>query len=244
MANKNELSSIHHFNAYSRDEWVKQKAATVPAGSKVLDAGAGTCPYRHLFTHCEYITQDFKKYEGYADKYGQIDIVSSIDNIPVEDNSFDVILCTEVFEHVPEPIAALKELSRVLKQGGRLFLTAPLGSGLHQLPYHYYGGFTPEWYKHFFAECQLHIKEITPNGGFFKHLAQECARVVWLFDKHRHLHGNKAEQIILPIFKEVLPRYLYALDEECFIEEFTVGYHVVGRKRMENEEVEMNESES
>lgn len=73
-------------------------------------------------------------------------------------------------------MAALKELARILKPGGRLFLTAPLGSGLHQLPYHFYGGFTPEWYKHYFAKNKLDIVEITPNGGFFKHLAQECGK--------------------------------------------------------------------
>jgi len=112
-----------------------------------------------------------------------------------------------------------------LKPGGRLFLTAPLGSGLHQLPYHFYGGFTPEWYKYFLPKFGLQVIEITPNGGFFKLLAQECARVAWTFDKHKHLHGEHAD-FVHQLFNELLPRYLFALDEKCFIDQFTVGYHV------------------
>jgi ubiquinone/menaquinone biosynthesis C-methylase UbiE len=224
------LTSIHHFNPYTRDAWVKRKAATVAPGSKVLDAGAGTCQYRHLFNHCEYKAQDFMQYDGFRSRYGKMDFVSPIDQIPVEDCYFDAILCTEVLEHVPEPIAAIRELSRILKPGGRIFVTAPLGSGLHQRPYHFYGGYTPEWYGRFFSQFQLELVEITPNGGFFKHLAQECARVAWTFEKHRHLHGDKADEMFT-LFNETLPTYLYHLDDKCFIEDFTVGYHVEGRKQ-------------
>jgi len=159
----------------------------------------------------------------------EIDYVSDITNIPVADESFDVIICTEVLEHVPEPIEALREMSRILKRGGSIFVTAPLGSGLHQLPYHYYGGLSPQWYRHFFPKFGLQLKEISPNGGFFKLLAQECARVAWTLPQHQHLHGNNVE-FIRNLFKEWLPRYLFALDEKCFIDQFTVGYHVEAEK--------------
>jgi len=151
--------------------------------------------------------------------------VSDITAIPVPDGTFDVVLCTEVLEHVPEPIEALREFSRILKPGGRLLLTAPLGSGLHQLPYHYYGGYTPEWYKYVAQKFGLNIVELVPNGGFFKLLAQESARVAWTMQQHRHLHGANVE-FIQHLFGEWIPRYLFALEEKCFIDQFTVGYHV------------------
>ena len=47
-----------------------------------------------------------------------IDFVSDLLNIPVPDKSYDVILCTEVIEHVPDPISAINEISRILKSGG------------------------------------------------------------------------------------------------------------------------------
>jgi SAM-dependent methyltransferase len=195
--------------------------------------GAGTCLYREDFAHCSYETHDFMQYDGYKNNqegiYGKIDYISDIKAIPVSSESFDAILCTEVLEHVPEPIEALREISRILKPGGLLFITSPLGSGLHQLPYHFYGGFTPSWYRHFLEKFGLTIREITPNGGFFKLLAQECARVAWTMEQHGHVHGMN-KQAIGTLFGELLPRFLFALDEKCFIEQFTVGYHVEAAK--------------
>lgn len=223
------LEEIHDFNQRNRNDWVRAKARSLPSGSRVLDVGAGTCLYREDFAHCVYETQDFMQYEGYLDEregsYGRIDYVSDIKAIPVPEASFDAILCTEVLEHVPEPIDALREMSRILKPGGRLFLTAPLGAGLHQLPYHFYGGFTPSWYRHFGERFGLTITEITPNGGFFKLLAQECARVSWRMREDEHLYGDNKEAVGI-LFGTLLPRFLFALDEERLIDQFTVGYHV------------------
>jgi len=227
------LDEIHGFNKRTRDRWVISKAKTIPAGRRVLDIGAGTCPYRPLFAHCDYKTHDFKKYKGIKQnnttEYGKIDYESDITSIPVPDQSFDVILCTEVLEHVPEPIEALREMARILRRNGRLLITAPLGSGLHQTPYHYYGGYTPQWYQHFLPKFGLQVKEFSPNGGFFKLLAQECTRLTWTLPQHKHLHGNNVE-LIRQLFGEWLPRYLYALDEKCFIDQFTVGYHIEAEK--------------
>src|SRR5258708_19124467 len=72
-----------------------------------------------------------------------MDVVSEAHAIPVCDASFDAIVCTEVLEHVPEPIAVVREFGRIVAPGGRLILTAPLGSGIHQEPYHFYGGVNP-----------------------------------------------------------------------------------------------------
>ena len=64
-----------------------------------------------------------------------MDYVCDITDIPVSDDSFDVIICTEVLEHVPEPIKVIKEFSRILRKNGKMFITAPLGCGIHQEPY-------------------------------------------------------------------------------------------------------------
>ena len=152
--------------AWLRDVWVKAEAAQLPSGSRVLDAGAGACKYRPYFAHCRYETQDFCQYEGELVKYLQpIDYVSEITKIPLPDASFDAILCTEVFEHVVDPMAVVAEFSRLLKPGGKLLLTAPLGSCLHMEPYHYYGGFTHYWYSYWLPFHGFTVDSIVPQGG-------------------------------------------------------------------------------
>jgi ubiquinone/menaquinone biosynthesis C-methylase UbiE len=220
------------FNARTRDEWVEDRAKSVESGSRVLDVGAGTAPYRELFSHCKYETQDFSQYEGYKGPEGQyahIDFVSDITRIPVPNASYDVILCTEVLEHVPRPIEALQEMVRITKPGGRLFLTAPLGSGLHQEPYHFYGGYTDHWYRKFLTEFNCEIVSITTNHGFFAHLAQECARFSWTFEKHKAEHGDYSEELH-QLMGDILPRYFFQLDSTVSMKEFTVGFHVEAKR--------------
>jgi len=228
------IDDIINFGAYTRDAWVAEKAATLTPGLRVLDVGAGQCPYRSLFSHCDYKAQDFAQYKGTTSgsqveswNYGKINFVSDITSIPVSNASFDVILCTEVLEHVPKPIDTLQELSRILVPGGRMFLTAPLGCGLHQQPYHFYGGYTPHFYKKFLADFNFEIIEIKPIGGLMKHVGQETHRVGRILTEKAPKRLSLLEKYILMNW---LPRYLSKLDDKIFVEEFTVGYLVEARK--------------
>ena len=153
-----------------QDEWVINQLSKIKKNSLLLDVGAGGCRYKDYCAHLYYESQDFcKVYEknlgGY--KYAEHNYVCDILNIPVGDSKYDAILCTEVLEHVPEPIKVVFELSRLLKPGGKLILTAPLCSGLHQKPFHFYGGYTPYWYEKFLSEAGFHKIICANSGGFF-----------------------------------------------------------------------------
>jgi ubiquinone/menaquinone biosynthesis C-methylase UbiE len=49
-------------------------------------------------------------------------IVGDVEKMPYENNSFDCICCSSSFHHYPDPLKSLKEINRVLKNGGRFIL--------------------------------------------------------------------------------------------------------------------------
>jgi len=203
----------------------------VPLGARVLDVGAGACRYAYLFAHCRYVAMDVAMAAGAVRR---LDVIADIARLPLEDQAFDVVLCTEVIEHVPEPIHAIGEIARILRPGGEFLLTAPLGSGLHQVPFHYYGGFTPHWFKFFLPKLGFTGIHIEPNGGFFKHYGQESQRFNQLVDP-RPLRGITGLTRMLmgvlwlasfPWCRVVVPLFCHFLDALDRTRAFTVGYHV------------------
>lgn len=86
----------------------------------VLDVFCGTRPYEDLLppgSRCTGFDVDHH--------YGCADVVSE-QFLPFEDRSFDLVLFTEAFFLLPDPVTAAKELRRVLRPGGTLVLTVPL----------------------------------------------------------------------------------------------------------------------
>lgn len=227
------MKSIFNYNDYERDRFVAKVAQTLPAGSRVLDAGAGPCRYKYLFSHCEYKAQDFALYAGKEHSYGDLDYVGDITNIDAADGSFDFILCTEVLEHIPRPDEAVLELARLLRPGGELAITAPLGSAIHMPPYHFYGGFSPYWYQHFLSAAGMRVESIQPNGGFFKLYGQESRRFLFMLTPK----GFIPRLLFFPVkvvfalwFRILVPLVCHFLDRFDREPIITAGYFVHARK--------------
>jgi SAM-dependent methyltransferase len=90
----------------------------VPRGGRVLDYGCADMPYREFFPPAmEYVGADL---EGNDDAAV---ILNPDGTLPVDDQSFDAVLSTQVLEHVQDPRVYLRECRRVLRPGGRLLLS-------------------------------------------------------------------------------------------------------------------------
>jgi SAM-dependent methyltransferase len=232
----------NHRVQLEQDTWVMQRATEVAAGCRVLDVGAGGAPYRGLFSHCEYETQDLGQLDPVLLTQGEfsaIDYVSDAADIDVPDGSIDVVLCTEVLEHVPEPIAVLHEIGRILKPGGRLFLTVPLGSGLHQEPYHFYGGYTPHFFDRFLREAGFERWHVEAKGGSFGHYAMFTlwfAKASNPFSKRALEMPNLLKVLLFLIYIASLPLAALGFSYARFLERFETtrqfagGYYVVAWK--------------
>lgn len=63
------------------------------------------------------------------------DVLADAAHLPFADGSFDAVTCLEVLEHVPDPSAVLSEIARVLRTGGRAWLSMPFLYPVHDAPF-------------------------------------------------------------------------------------------------------------
>src|SRR5690349_11209449 len=151
-----------------------ESARALPARSKVLDAGAGEGAYKHYFRHCEYYAVDL----GIGDErwnYTELDCVASLECLPFTNQTFDAIVCTQVLEHLAHPWLSLGELARILKCGGRLYLTAPQAHCEHQTPYDFFR-YTSFGLTSLLTEAGFSSIQLRPFGGMCTRWAYELPR--------------------------------------------------------------------
>ena len=224
-------------NETVRKKWLKTTLERVSPGLRLLDAGAGELANKEFCGHLDYVSQDFCQYEGTGDNKGlqtgswntkKIDIIGDITNIPEADESFDVILCTEVFEHLPDPVKALEEFQRLLKKGGMLIVTAPFCSLTHFAPYHYSSGFNLYFYEYHLKRLGFKLSEVTRNGNFFEYLGQEIRRVPLVTDKYTSKKVSRIERFAMKIVLGMLERF--SENDTSSDELLCYGYHVVAIK--------------
>jgi SAM-dependent methyltransferase len=135
----------------------------------VLDMGAGEVDrYSSLFRKGKYIRMDVRHSDT-------VDIVGNADAIPLDDESVDSVVCTQVFEHLKEPFAAAKEIYRVLRRGGVVLITVPQMNELHEEPHDYFR-YTKWGMQYIFETAGLTLLHMDKRGGFFSTSAQMFAR--------------------------------------------------------------------
>jgi len=116
--------------------WLGQQARDAHSALgryRVLDVGCGAKPYEPLFS-------------PYAASYVGVDPVEnpraelkgSVEALPVEDGSFDVVLCNQVLEHCDSPAKAVSELRRVTAPGGRVLASTHGVMAYHPSPTDYW----------------------------------------------------------------------------------------------------------
>ena len=104
--------------------------AQYASGAKTLEIGAYGSPRygRHFLNK---IGLDIRAGNG-------VDIVASVYELPFKDGEFDTVLCMSVLEHLEEPIRAIKEMRRVLKNGGTMIVSVPFMFPIHDAPGDYW----------------------------------------------------------------------------------------------------------
>ncbi len=163
---------------------------------KLLDFGCGSKPYKALFNVEEYIGVDYQN-EGHPHHNEQIDVFYDGKSIPFPDNSFDSVLCSEVFEHVFNLEEVIVELNRVTKQGGQMLITCPFVWNEHEVP-------------HDFARYTLFaLKDILERNGYEIVSTGKSGNFITAITQLRVLYFKEVFQ--RPMSKMLLGRWLYKI---------------------------------
>lgn len=144
----------------------------------ILDIGCGNKPYKKIFEGKKYVGVDIEK-SGHSEELKKADIYYDGHTLPVEDNSVDLIISTQVFEHIYNIEEIIAECARVLKPHGKMLLTCPLCYEEHEIPYDYW------------RYTQYGIKSLLRKSGFE---ISNCEKSLSYLDTVRFLHCTYAVQ--------------------------------------------------
>lgn len=131
----------------------------------VLDAGAGRLTYA-------------KRLGAFSKRVVSIDrdrihpglsAAADLERLPFPKRSFDSVFCSQVLEHVPNPMLVLLEFYRILRPGGELILSVPHLAYLHNEPHDYYR-YTEYGLRHLLHHAGFEVTELRWSGGVLSFL--------------------------------------------------------------------------
>ena len=189
---------------------------------RTLDLGAQNGPYAALFPNR--VGLDIRRGAG-------VRVIGDAQALGLASGTFDIVLCTEVLEHLPEPQQAIDEMFRVLKPGGTLLLTTRFLFPIHDAPHDYFR-FTKYGLRHLLRRFEIaELHEETDSVGTLAVLVQRL--------------GMQAETLGLTplragwlIAAQVVRRFSFVISREFGDSRrqvpetgiMTSGYHVACRK--------------
>lgn len=188
----------------------------------VLDVGSGKSDrYSRFFKFNKYIRLD-------VSPDCEPDIIADAQNIPLPDKSFDSVISTQGLEHMPNPLKAVLEFYRLLKENGHCLVTVPFFNELHEEP-HDYWRFTKYSLEMMFREAGFEIVSIESRGGFFSVIAQLCIR--YLINRFS-LFETSLGVIANPFLKlfGLAMIWLDKADKSGSNRKFAIGWIVVAKK--------------
>lgn len=155
---------------------------------RILDIGCGNKPYAGLF---EGLTFEYIGCDIVQSSLRKVDIICEANNIPLDGESFDVVLSTQTIEHVADCQGLVNEAHRLLKDGGYFILSGPFYWHLHEEPHDYYR-FTKYGFEYLLKKAGFEVIEIKSNGGMWSVTGQSLIHSIL---------NSKSKSIFLKILR-------------------------------------------
>lgn len=144
------------------NEYKKIFSKFVKEDFNILDLGAGRLFYRDFIRKyaSNYKSIDFEK------THKDLDYIGTSSRTGLKKESFDVVFCSQVLEHVPDPKESFEEINRILRKDGIAIISTPFLMYLHNEPYDFYR-YTKHALKKFAIESNFEIIKLKEVGGLF-----------------------------------------------------------------------------
>ncbi|HSH01235.1 MAG TPA: class I SAM-dependent methyltransferase [Anaerolineae bacterium] len=229
----NWLSHRIEVNRIETLRMLAEAQAAIPNQARVLDAGSGEGRYIHYFDHTQYTGVDLAVGDNTWD-YTGLDALADLRTLPFPDNTFDAAVCIQTLEHVDEPMKVTQEIGRVLKPGGRYYLSAPMCWHQHQKPHDFFR-YTSFGFRHLIENSQMKVVELRPWGGYFWFLSFNLQLMhARIFPKTKTKLGwwlqLPFQIIVQAIFFVILPVIFYYLDRIDKDKDHTLGWCCIAEK--------------
>jgi len=147
------------------------------SGGKLLDVGCGSKPYEKMFDVEKYIGIDIEV-SGHNHSSSKVDKFYDGKKIPLENEYFQNVFASEVFEHVFNIDELLDEISRVLKSGGKLGFTCPFVWDEHEQPYDF-ARYTSFAVEHLLDAHGFKLVQLTKSTGYFETVMQMLSAYIY-----------------------------------------------------------------
>ncbi|MBU1863206.1 MAG: methyltransferase domain-containing protein [Candidatus Omnitrophica bacterium] len=177
---------------YYIDRFFMRHIAVFPHGSSVLDIGGKKHHKRGVFNIDTY---GLKVAYVNIDKKTMPDYCCDAACIPIEDATYDGVICSEVLEHVIEPRTVLREAYRVLKPDGIFLLCVPFMFHVHADPCDY-GRYTDLYYRTVLDAIGFKNIEIEKQGLFFSVLANMLKAWIYELSKEGRPKGRMVRKCL------------------------------------------------
>lgn len=198
---------------------------------RMLDLGCGTRRYERIFRNQVdlYIGLDWPQIKDRA----QPDVIGDAMKIPLKDSCVDVVLATELMEHLPSPDAFLMDIERVLCKDGVLILSVPFMEPIHEEPRDFLR-FTPYSLNILLEQHGFRLRKLWNKGGWWSvvlgsFVNQSIYNWATRLDESGQRHYGILTFLVLPICA-MCQWTAFQLDRIFPSKRFTLGYTVYAVK--------------
>jgi SAM-dependent methyltransferase len=198
----------------------------------VFDIGCGNKPFE-LYIRALTKNYDKSAYRGcdiVQSSEQKADIICDVTNIAEKSSAYDVVICTQVIEHVFEHSRVFEEAYRLLKPEGIFIVSSNLVWEIHEAPYDYYR-FTRYGFIKLLENAGFQVREERSNGGKFAVLGQLMLHTAGGGGKTRK---NGLKRIFYAIMRRCLALFCNVLfpllDDKFKDDRYTLNYVFIGKK--------------